>query len=76
MKKELNPLGKLHKWWLNNFKDSPNGLGVMGYQGSPHAKALVGLYDRGLIEHTIGFEGGLDLLRLTDSGRKHLEENP
>lgn len=63
-------LGKLHKWWLRQFRGKDAmAVDVMGYAGTPHGKALIGLLDRGLISSGFNF-GSIQTIELTDDGKK------
>ena len=50
------PLGKLHKWWLREFRQHTELRIDYGYAGTPYGKAVIGLMDRGLIKFVAGFE--------------------
>ena len=52
-----SPLGKIHKWWLREFRQHTKLMVDYGYAGTPYGKALIGLMNRGLIKFVMGFEG-------------------
>ncbi len=67
-----SPLGKLHKWWLLEFQSHTEMMIDYNYAGTPHAKAVIGLMNRGLIKFVAGFEGA-GVVELTPEGVKAKE---
>ena len=63
------PLGKLHKWWLRQFRHHTKMMIDYGYAGTPYGKAVIGLMNRGLIKFVAGFESA-GLVELTPEGIK------
>jgi hypothetical protein len=74
------PLGRWHRWWLDQFRDAWNkrsekhggGICVVGYEGAVQGQALAGLITRGLISYDMGFDSGLALLTITEKGLRHV----
>ena len=62
-----SPLGKLHKWWLREFRQHTKMMIDYGYAGTPYGKAVIGLMNRGLIKFVAGFEGA-GVVELTTEG--------
>lgn len=61
------PLGRLHRWWLREFGGNTKLMVGDGYAGTPYARALIGLMNRGLVKFVAGFEGA-GLVELTAEG--------
>lgn len=80
MNKASKPLGRWHRWWLKQFQRAwlergpkrSGGICVAGWEGTVQGRALTGLMSRGFVAYRMGFEGGLDLLAITEEGLKHV----